>query len=63
MVILSAVQGWYFGAWVGNELGKGPEIQVVALGHKPLKLTLIVLLSCVALVTLFLLLTVKARSG
>ena len=63
MVILSAVQGWYFGAWVGNELGKGQEIQTGALEHKPLKLTLIVLLSCVVLVTLFLLLTVKARSG
>ena len=63
MVILSAIQGWYFGAWVGNELGKGQEIQTVALEHKPLKLTLIVLLSCVALVVLFLLLTVSVRSG
>ena len=63
MVILSAIQGWYFGGWVGNELGKGQEIQTVALEHKPLKLTLIVLLSCVALVTLFLLLTVSVRSG
>ena len=63
MVILSAIQGWYFGAWVGNELGKGREIQAVAMALKPLKLTLIVLLSCVALVTLVLLLTVKVRSG
>lgn len=63
MMILSAIQGWYFGAWVGEALGKGRESQAVALAHKPLKLTLIVLLSCVALATLFLLLTVMVCSG
>lgn len=65
MVILSAVQGWYFGAWVGDALGKGRESQVVALAQKPPKLTLIVLLSCAVLVALFLLLTVSrlARWG
>ncbi len=56
MVIFSAVQGWYFGAWVGNELGRGRAGYAPSRRQKPLDYALVIvgLLSIVALVSLML---------
>jgi hypothetical protein len=64
MAMLSAIQGWYFGAWVGDALGKGREGQAVTPTQKPLDLSLVVigLLSCLALIALVLFVAVTART-
>lgn len=64
ITVLSAIQGWYFGVWVGDALGKRREGAGIVSTQKPLDFSLVVigLVSGVALISLLILVLVSART-
>lgn len=64
MTVLSVIQGWYFGAWIGDAIGKQRAGTVGISTQKPLDFSLVVigLISAVALISLVLFMFMSART-